>query len=305
MGGAGGRGAGGRWSDDEDENSKNNNNNIFKRRGGGSGAPGGGPGGNRFRGERGDDDRRGGNNARAGRGAQRSEERERAPSNRRSSRDDSNRHSTSSTEERENPKQALDELKAKTVAAPAPAASHVAIGSGGAAEDTEEDWDRELQEYDARMEAQQAAEAAAAEAAAAGGGGGAPAPEAASNSFANAAEDAQTIVSAAEAAPEETFARPTVQETPKPKAPSPICTPLYDELPPPAAAAVAAPTPAERELPEETLPKNSEEFTPAPERHPSPEAAPAAAETMQPVAQREVAANSPVANAQADSQEES
>ncbi|KAH8369860.1 hypothetical protein KR093_001278 [Drosophila rubida] len=262
-------GRGGRWSDDEDESGKNNsnsnsnNNNIFKRRGGGG--PGG-PG-NRFRGEREGDDRRSGNGRgeRGGRGGQRSEERERAPSNnRRSSRDDSNRHSISSSDEnalqvKSSSTPGSDDVKNKQPVAAPPAASASKV-------DTEEDWDRELQEYDARMEAQQAAEAAAAEAAAAGV---APAASTVDVSVAESAIDErhqkaeETFTATAPVAESEEFTRPAVQhntEAPKPKAPSPICTPLYDELPPPGAATptviVASAEPRQVGEPmEETLPK--------------------------------------------------
>ncbi|KAM8712099.1 hypothetical protein ACLKA7_012599 [Drosophila subpalustris] len=292
-GGTGG-GRGGRWSDDEEENGKNNNNNnnMFKRRGGGG--PGG-PG-NRFRGERdGDGDRRS-SNARGGRGAQRSEERERAPSsnNRRGSRDDSNRHSVSSTDENTlQSKQSSsssgseDVSKNKqTVAAPPAATNATAV-------DTEEDWDRELQEYDARMEAQQAAEAAAAEAAAASASASASAPE---------SEKSETITEAAPASKEESFARPVVQESneaSKPKGPSPICTPLYDELPPPAAAPVAkaAEKPVEPPPKISTPPQATEEEspTPAPERQQL-ESAPAENSAAESTKAKEDA--EPVANAE-------
>ncbi|XP_034480174.1 SR-related and CTD-associated factor 4 isoform X1 [Drosophila innubila] len=311
RGGAGGNrgpgGRGGRWSDDEDENTKNNsnnnnnNNNIFKRRGGGG--PGG-PG-NRFRGERdGDGDRRSGN-ARGGRGAPRSEERERGPSsnNRRGSRDDSNRHSISSTDENTlQSKQSSsssgseDVTKTKqTVAAPPAATNATAV-------DTEEDWDRELQEYDARMEAQQAAEAAAAEAAAS-----ASAATVSIASVADGSQKADTMTEATPASKEEPFARPVVQESneaSKPKGPSPICTPLYDELPPPAAtiAQAAAPEKCVETPPKiSTPPQVTEEVTPAPAPAPAPakqqlENTPAENSADEPTKAKEDA--EPVANAE-------
>ncbi|XP_034111608.1 SR-related and CTD-associated factor 4 isoform X2 [Drosophila albomicans] len=301
-------GRGGRWSDDEDEggknnNSNNNNNNIFKRRGGGG--PGG-PG-NRFRGEREGEDRRSGN-GRGARGGQRSEERERAPSNnRRGSRDDSNRHSVSSSDEntlqgKSSSTSGAEDVKSKQAVA-APSASN------SSKVDTEEDWDRELQEYDARMEAQQAAEAAAAEAAAAG----VAAVDVAVTESANEERHdnaGETLTETAPTTETEEFARPAVQhntEAPKPKAASPICTPLYDELPPPAAAVdVPAAEPRQVEqLMEETLPKNNtppraaeEEVAPKPEvqQLETPfEAAPAAA--LESTKAKEDGAE-PVANAQ-------
>ncbi|EDW00960.1 GH21172 [Drosophila grimshawi] len=319
MGGGGGGGRGGRWSDDEDDiNGKNNSNNFNnKRRGGSAGGGPGGPGGNRFRGERGDGDDRRGGNARGGRGGQRSEERERGPNNnnnnRRGSRDDSNRHSVSSTDENRDankrpPSSEGDCIKNKPVAAPAVNKSTDS--------DTEADWDLELQEYDARMEAQQAAEIAAAEAAAA-------ASAAESTSTAN-----DTATDSSSSQPVETtiddtnrdeqFARPAVQqqqqqspqkesnEGSKPKATSPACTPLYDELPPPAlvatetaaSAMTTAPPPPE---PVEPHPKIETQRTPEPAPaseplHDNVESAPA---ENSPPATKEISdAPQPVADAQ-------
>ncbi|KRF79725.1 SR-related and CTD-associated factor 4 isoform X2 [Drosophila virilis] len=296
MGGSGGGGGGrgGRWSDEEDDNGINNNNSNFKRRGGGG--PGG-PG-NRFRGDRDSDDRRGGN-ARGGRGGPRSEERERAPNNnnRRGSRDDSNRHSISSTDENalQGKQSSLeaDDFKNKSVAAPS--VNNVAKS---AVVDTEEDWDRELQEYDARMEAQQAAESAAAAAAAEAAAAAAAAAAGDTAVAAAAAEDSQQAETMTET---EAFARPVLQESSeasKPKAPSPVCTPLYDELPPPlSAASAAAPPPQQDEQPEEPQPKIeqrvTEEIAPTPAT-PQPEAAPAA----EIESTKEITEAEPVASAQ-------
>ncbi|KQS62254.1 splicing factor, arginine/serine-rich 15 isoform X2 [Drosophila erecta] len=200
-GGGGGPGGRGRWSDDEDEGGNN-----FKRRGG----PGG-PGGNRFRGERGGemmDDRRG-NNSRGGRGGPR-EDRERPGfGNRRGSRDDSNRHSISSTDEgnksasetEPKPKNVETELGSTNTGAPA-ASSRV---------DTEEDWDQELQDYEARMEAQKPASQSASS----------PPQE-------KVPAENQNFAKPADVAGGDPLATKSQTET------SAACTPLYDELPPPA-----------------------------------------------------------------------
>ncbi|XP_017073101.1 SR-related and CTD-associated factor 4 isoform X2 [Drosophila eugracilis] len=209
QGGGGGRGmgAGGpsgrnRWSDDEDEAGNN-----FKRRGG----PGG-PGGNRFRGDRGGemmDDRRG-NNPRGGRGGPR-EDRERPGfGNRRGSRDDSNRHSISSTDEGNKPASEAD-LKPKhdvttiinSNTGSAPATTKV---------DTEEDWDQELQDYEARMEAQKPGED--------------PSQFGNSPPQDKMPEETQNFAKPADVASDSSFPKSQTEA-------SAACTPLYDELPPP------------------------------------------------------------------------
>ncbi|XP_023167393.2 SR-related and CTD-associated factor 4 isoform X1 [Drosophila hydei] len=261
MGGGGGRG--GRWSDDEEDGGNNSNN--FKRRGGGG--PGG-PG-SRFRGERDGDERRGGN-GRGGRGSQRSEERERGPNNnnRRGSRDDNNRHSISSTDENamqgKRSSSEPDDMKNKPVAAPS-----VDNVEKSTTVDTEEDWDRELQEYDARMEAQQAAETAAAAAAAEAAAAGASTP---TDTFDIQNQKTKPLDKAAPTSEAETFATPAVEENSemsKTKVPSPVCTPLYDELPPPSSAAATTAPPQQVEQVEEPNPKIeqrvTEDFVPEPE----------------------------------------
>ncbi|BFG04355.1 SR-related and CTD-associated factor 4 [Drosophila madeirensis] len=227
--GGGGVGGRGRWSDDEEEGG----NNFNKRRAG----PGG-PGGNRFRGDRAGDnpDERRGNNARGGRGPR--EERDRPGfGNRRSSRDDSSRHSISSTDEASSKPISEPESKEKhpetaasstnSLSVPTPATATATATADGA--DTEEDWDRELQDYEARMEAEQAAKA----------GRGTPED--------TPATEEQTTGSRS---PVEDFARPAEvsSEMPAQKQTdaSPACTPLYDELPPPSAPVPAA-APAEPE----------------------------------------------------------
>lgn len=214
-GGAGAGGGRGRWSDDEDEGGNN-----FKRRGG----PGGGPGGNRFRGDRGGevaDDRRATNSRGGGRGGPR-EDRERPGfGNRRGSRDDSNRHSIGSMEdgssktapEPESKPKNADNVELANANKNAPPAATVPEV------DTEEDWDRELQDYEARMEAQKPAEGAA--------------PQSSTNETLQ--EKTQTQTAAAQG-----FAKPAEvasdSSAPKPQADaSSACTPLYDELPPPTA----------------------------------------------------------------------
>ncbi|XP_017126003.1 SR-related and CTD-associated factor 4 isoform X2 [Drosophila elegans] len=206
MGGGGGPGGRGRWSDDEDEGGNN-----FKRRGG----PGG-PGGNRFRGDRGGemmDDRRG-NNARGGRGGPR-EDRERPGfGNRRGSRDDSSRHSISSTDESSKPAPE-PEVKPKN-AGPA-GLTNATTGTPALTSnkvDTEEDWDQELQDYEARMEAQKP-------------GKDAPQPETRppQEELPTATEN---FVKPAEVASDSSVSKPQTDA-------SAACTPLYDELPPPAA----------------------------------------------------------------------
>ncbi|XP_004444538.2 SR-related and CTD-associated factor 4 isoform X3 [Drosophila pseudoobscura] len=219
--GGGGRG---RWSDDEDEVG----NNFNKRRAG----PGG-PGGNRFRGDReGDipDDRRG-NNARGGRGPR--EERDRPGfGNRRGSRDDSSRHSMSSTDEGNSKPMSETDSREKnqetplsitnTLSVPTPAQASAPAPATAETADTEEDWDRELQDYEARMEAEQAAKAER------------DVPE---------VTPVGAEQRAASGSPVENFARPAevANDFPalKQSDASPACTPLYDELPPP-----SAPTPA-------------------------------------------------------------
>ncbi|XP_030375391.1 SR-related and CTD-associated factor 4 isoform X2 [Scaptodrosophila lebanonensis] len=205
IGSRGGGGGGGRWSDDEDDG------NNFKRRGG----PGGG-GGSRFRDRDNGEDRRGGNMR--GRGGPR-DERERG-GNRRSSRDDSNRHSFSSTDENSKPSPAAPApTTSMSVPSPLPVATNTTTAVSG---DTEEDWDRELQEYDARMEAEKMSKN--------------DSTSAVVNE--SAVDEAAATSQTRDSAP--TFVKPQVEDsveevTTKPL-PSPACTPLYDELPPPAAA---------------------------------------------------------------------
>ncbi|XP_017839117.1 SR-related and CTD-associated factor 4 isoform X3 [Drosophila busckii] len=241
---SGGRGLGrsGRWSDDEDDNGKNinnnnNNNNNFKR----------GPT-NR--------------NARGGRGGQRSEERERVGNNRRGSRDESSRNSISSTDENAAAKPA-EAIKEAPVAAKSEQVAEVSTNAKSSPIATEEDWDRELQEYDARMEAQRAAELAAAEAK--------TVPEAKAVAVAEVEAERETDT--------DIFAKPAVQDTAatfKPKAASPVCTPLYDELPPPSAPKQAQPE--ERSQSPSPPPPKSRSPMPTIEEpaiaSPSPEAAP-------------------------------
>ncbi|XP_016990442.1 SR-related and CTD-associated factor 4 isoform X2 [Drosophila rhopaloa] len=249
MGGGGGPGGRGRWSDDEDEAGNN-----FKRRGG----PGG-PGGNRFRGDRGGemmDDRRG-NNQRGGRGGPR-EDRERPGfGNRRDSRDDSNRHSISSTEEGSKP---APEPEAR----PKNADTALAIPNTEAEPtstkvDTEEDWDQELQDYEARMEAQKPGE---------------DAPQSANRPpKENMPSEAESFAKPAEVASDSSASKPQTDA-------SAACTPLYDELPPPANPPAQAQPAREaegsppRQEPEvihtEAAPK--EELVPAPAAEPQMEA---------------------------------
>ncbi|XP_037714180.1 SR-related and CTD-associated factor 4 isoform X1 [Drosophila subpulchrella] len=246
QGGGGGRGMGGggpggrgRWSDDEDEGGNN-----FKRRGG----PGG-PGGNRFRGDRGGemvDDRRG-NNPRGGRGGPR-EDRERPGfGNRRGSRDDSNRHSISSTDDGSKPTPE-PESRPKNVGA-ALANTNTGAPPANTRVDTEEDWDQELQDYEARMEAQKPG--------------------------VNASQSANSPPQDKVPAENQNFAKPadvssdsSVQKSQTDA--SAACTPLYDELPPPAVTQAQAqpsreaspPRPEPQVIHTEAAPK--EESVPAP-----------------------------------------
>ncbi|XP_022221697.2 SR-related and CTD-associated factor 4 isoform X2 [Drosophila obscura] len=286
MGGGGGGGGGGRgrWSDDEEEGG----NNFNKRRAG----PGG-PGGNRFRGDRGGDnpDDRRGNNARGGRGPR--EERDRPGfGNRRGSRDDSSRHSISSTDEGSSkplsepesremlPETALSSTNSLSVPTPTPAPAPAAATADSV--DTEEDWDRELQDYEARMEAEQAAKA---------------------GRDAREATPVGAEQSTAPGSPVEDFARPAEVSSDlpaqKPTDASPACTPLYDELPPPSVPVTAvAPAPAEPESRVEVAaeaeagsPPQNPEFirTEAGPKDESPPAAPPAPETQEEAPQMEAA----------------
>ncbi|XP_017040891.1 SR-related and CTD-associated factor 4 isoform X2 [Drosophila ficusphila] len=255
QGGSGGRGMGGggpggrgRWSDDEDEGGNN-----FKRRGG----PGG-PGGNRFRGDRGGemmDDRRG-NNQRGGRGGPR-EDRERPGfGNRRGSRDDSNRHSISSTEEGSKPTPAPESEAKPKNAETATANANVGAPPTTTRTDTEEDWDQELQDYDARMEAQKPVEVTSLTT-------DSPSQEQ------KPAEETQSFARPAEIANDSAVAKPPIET-------SAACTPLYDELPPPAIpqsqaqssreADISPPSPEPKVIHTEAAPK--EESVPAPAAEP-------------------------------------
>lgn len=156
------------------------------------------------------DDRRG-NNSRGGRGGPR-EDRERPGfGNRRGSRDDSNRHSISSTDEgnkaasetEPKPKNVETELGSTNTGAPA-AATRV---------DTEEDWDQELQDYEARMEAQKPGERA-------------------SQSANSPPQEKLPAENENFAKPADVTGDPLVAKSQTET--SAACTPLYDELPPPA-----------------------------------------------------------------------
>lgn len=265
-GGGGGPGGRGRWSDDEDEGGNN-----FKRRGG----PGG-PGGNRFRGERGGemmDDRRG-NNSRGGRGGPR-EDRERPGfGNRRGSRDDSNRHSISSTDEgnkaasetEPKPKNVETELGSTNTGAPA-AATRV---------DTEEDWDQELQDYEARMEAQKPGERA-------------------SQSANSPPQEKLPAENENFAKPADVTGDPLVAKSQTET--SAACTPLYDELPPPAVPQTPTQPPKEPQgsPPRPAPPVIETEAAPHEESVPAPPAelqteAPSAEEPIAPAASADVVA---------------
>ncbi|KAH8372861.1 hypothetical protein KR009_006589, partial [Drosophila setifemur] len=206
MGVGGGRG--GRWSDDEDESGSN-----FKRRGSAGGASG--PGGNRFRGDRGVEvlEERRSNSNRGGRGGPR-EDRERTGFGNRGSRDESNRQSISSADEGnksandpesrpKNPEIEIPGTPPASAPDPAPAPAALLRPTTTEAVDTEEDWDRELQDYEARAEAQKPDQCAA-----------------------------QFIGSPSQVNLAEDFANPAVEMTdssePKPqKDASPTSTPLY------------------------------------------------------------------------------
>ncbi|XP_039481014.1 SR-related and CTD-associated factor 4 isoform X2 [Drosophila santomea] len=242
VGGGGGPGGRGRWSDDEDEGGNN-----FKRRGG----PGG-PGGNRFRGERGGEmmeDRRG-NNSRGGRGGPR-EDRERPGfGNRRGSRDDSNRHSISSTDDgsksasetEPKPKNTETELGSMNTGAPA-ASTRV---------DTEEDWDQELQDYEARMEKKSGEQATLS--------ANSPPQE-------KVPAENQNFAKPADVAGDPLVPKSQTET-------SAACTPLYDELPPPAVpqtptqpskeAEGSPPRPAPQVIETEAAPHEESVSAPAP-----------------------------------------
>ncbi|XP_023037676.1 SR-related and CTD-associated factor 4 isoform X2 [Drosophila willistoni] len=198
----------------------------------------GGPGGNnnnRFR-DQGEDRRQGNSRGVGGNGGNRMsrDERSAGGGNRRNSRDENSRHSISSTDDnlsnnnnnnnkQNNVEPAVTDAKSSlskdnskqserqdNLIAAATETKTTPTTATTTAVDTEEDWDRELQEYDARMEAEAAA-----------------------------AAKAESIKPVAE----EAFVRPVVEEDAvKPANASPACTPLYDELPPPAPTPQAPPS---------------------------------------------------------------
>ncbi|XP_068145275.1 SR-related and CTD-associated factor 4 isoform X1 [Drosophila tropicalis] len=195
----------------------------------------GGPGGNntnRFR-DQGDDRRQGNSRGVGGNGGNRMsrDERSGGGGNRRNSRDENSRHSISSTDDNlsnNNNKQnnveptvtdAKSSLSKNNSKQPERQDLIVAVAetktmptTAKTVVDTEEDWDRELQEYDARMEAEAAAAAKA---------------------------EAESMQPSAE----EAFVRPVVEEeAAKTANASPACTPLYDELPPPVPTPQAPPS---------------------------------------------------------------